>query len=142
MELQARLLELSEGVLERCSDSTGPVIGFFQRGVDMLTSLAAAAGGDPEALVEPAAELLQENGYGQFEELIPALAPVLGEAELLQLEEALLERGGVDRCTMEPLARGRGELDGYLELFEPSQLTWPDTAADVAGHLLRGGRAE
>jgi hypothetical protein len=121
------------------------VIGLFQRGVDALATLAAAAGPaglSPEALVVHAAELLQENGYGQFEGLIPALAPALGEAGLLQLEEALLERGGVDRYTMEQLARGRGDLDGYLELFEPSQLTWPDTAAEVAGHLLRGGRAE
>ena len=142
VELQVRLLELSEGVLDRSSDSTGAVIGLFQRGIDALATLAAAAGTKPQELVEHAAELLQENGYGQFEGLIPALAPVLGEAGLLQLEEALLERGGVDRYTMEQLAQGRGDLDGYLELFEPSQLTWPDTAAEVAGHLLRGGRAE
>ena len=70
------------------------------------------------------------------------IAPALGEAGLLQLEEVLLERGGVDRFTMEQLVRGRGDLDSYLELFEPSQLTWPDTAAEVAGHLLSGGRAE
>jgi hypothetical protein len=144
VELQVRLLELSEGVLDRCSDSTGAVIGVFQRGVAALATLAAAAGPaglSPEALVEHAAELLQENGYGQFAGLIPALAPALGAAGLVQLEEALLERGGVDRYTMEQLAQGRGDLDGYLELFEPSQLTWPDTAAEVAGHLLRGGRA-
>ena len=142
VELQLRLLELSEGVLERCSDTTGAVIGLFQRGVDTLASLAKAAGTNPQTLVEQAAELLQENGYGQFEALIPALAPLLGEAGLRQLEEALLERGGVDRFTREQLARGRGDLDGYLELFEPSQLSWPDTAAEVAGQLLKGGRAE
>ncbi|MFQ6539450.1 MULTISPECIES: DUF6880 family protein [Aphanothece] len=141
VELQLRLLELSEGVLDRSSDSTGAVIGLFQRGVDALATLAAAAGSDPQALVEQAAELLQENGYGQFEGLIPALAPVLEAAGLLRLEEALLERGGVDRFTMEQLALGRGDLEGYLELFEPSQLTWPDTAAEVAGHLLQAGRA-
>jgi len=142
VDLQVRLLELSEGVLDRCSDSTGAVIGLFQRAVGALASLAGAADLTPEALVSHAAELLQENGYGQFEGLIPALAPALGEAGLLQLEEVLLERGGVDRFTMEQLVRGRGDLDSYLELFEPSQLTWPDTAAEVAGHLLSGGRAE
>ncbi|QPN63800.1 DUF6880 family protein [Synechococcus sp. CBW1004] len=142
VELQVRLLELSEGVLDRCSDSTGAVIGLFQRGVDTLASLAAAANTPTGTLVEHAADLLQEHGYGQFEGLIPALAPVLGEAGLRQLEEALLERGGIDRFTMEQLARGRGDLEGYLELFEPSQLTWPATAAEVAGHLLQAGRAE
>jgi len=142
VELQVRLLELCDGVLDRCSDSTGAVIGVFQRGVEALPTLAGAAGSSPTTVVEHAVELLQENGYGQFEGLIPALAPLLGEAGLLQLEESLLERGGVDRYLMEQLTRGRGDLDAYLELFEPSQLTWPDTAAEVAGHLLRGGRAE
>lgn len=142
VELQVRLLELSEGVLERCSDSTGAVIGLFQRGVDALATLATAARISPEALVEHASDLLQENGYGQFEGLIPALAPLLGEAGLSQLQEALLERGGVDRFTMGQLARSRGDLDGYLALFEPLQLTRPDTAAEVSGHLLAAGRAE
>ena len=142
VDLQLRLLELGEGVLDRCSDSTGAVIGLFQRGVDALASLAEAAGTNPEALVEHAADLVQENGYGQFDRLIPALAPVLGNAGLLRLEDALLERGGVDRFMMEQLAQGRGDLDAYLELFEPAQLAWPGTAAEVAGHLLRGGRAE
>ena len=142
LELQVRLLELGDAVLDRCSDSTGAVIGVFQRGVDTLATLARAAATTPETLVEQAADLLQENGYGQFEGLIPALAPALGEAGLLQLEEALLVRGGVDRFTREQLARGRGDLDGYLELFAPSQLSWPDTAAEVAGHLLAAGRAD
>ncbi|MEB3307260.1 MAG: hypothetical protein VKK98_03810 [Cyanobacteriota bacterium] len=142
VELQVRLLGLSEGILDRCPDSTGVMTDLFQRAVEALASLATAAAISPEALVEHAVELLQENGYGQFEGLIPALTPVLGEAGLLQLEQALLERGGVDCFTMEQLVRGRGDLDAYLELFEPSQLTWPDTSAEVAGHLLRGGRAE
>jgi len=142
VELQVRLLELSEGVLDRCSDSTGAVIGLLQRGVEALASLARAAGTGPEALVDHAVDLFQENGYGQFEGLIPALAPLLGEAGLRRLENGLLERGGVDQFTMEQLVRGRGDLDAYLELFQPSQLTWPDTAAEVAGHLLNGGRAE
>ncbi|MFN5192971.1 MAG: DUF6880 family protein [Cyanobacteriota bacterium] len=142
LELQARLLELGEGVLDRCSDSTGAVFGLFQRGVDVLAHLATAAAASSDTLVELAAELLQENGYGQFEGLVPALAPVLADAGLRQLEEALLQRGAVDRFTIEQLLLARGDLDGYLALFEPAQLTWPDTAAEVAGQLLRGGRAE
>jgi hypothetical protein len=139
--LQGRLLELADGVLDRCSDSTGAVIGLFQRGVSTLATLATAAASSPDSLVALAADLLQDNGYGQLEGLIPALAPLLGEAGLRQLQEALLERGGVDRFTMEQLLQGQGDLDAYLELFEPSQLRWPATAAEVAGQLLRGGRA-
>ena len=69
VELQVRLLELSDGVLDRSSDATGAVIGLFQRGVDALASLAAAAGVDSRPLVEHAADLLQQNGYGQFEQI-------------------------------------------------------------------------
>jgi hypothetical protein len=141
VELQGRLLGLAEGVLDRCSDSTGAVIGLFERGVTTLATLAAAAATSPDTLVAQASDLLQENGYGQFAGLIPALAPLLGEAGLRQLQEALLERGGVDRFTMEQLLQGRGDLDAYLELFEPSQLRWPATAAEVAAQLLGGGRA-
>jgi hypothetical protein len=141
VELQVRLLELAEGVLDRCSDSTGTVMGLFERAVPTLATLATAAATGSEALVEHAAELLQENGYGQCDELIPALVPLLGAAGLQELEQALLKRGALGRLTREQLAQGRGDLDAYLELFEPSQLTWPDTAAEVAGQLLRGGRA-
>ena len=142
VELQVRLLELAEGVLDRCSDSTGAVMGLFERAVPTLATLATAAATGSEALVEHAAELLQENGYGQCDELIPSLVPLLGAAGLQELEQALLKRGALGRLTREQLAQGRGDLDAYLELFEPSQLTWPDTAAEVAGQLLRGGRAE
>ena len=142
VELQVRLLELAEGVLDRCSDSNGTVMGLFERAVPTLATLATAAATGSEALVEHAAELLQENGYGQCDELIPSLVPLLGAAGLQELEQALLKRGALGRLTREQLAQGRGDLDAYLELFEPSQLTWPDTAAEVAGQLLRGGRAE
>ncbi|MEB3260674.1 MAG: hypothetical protein VKP63_08625 [Cyanobacteriota bacterium] len=142
VELQVRLLELAEGVLDRCSDTTGAVVGFFHRGVEALASLVRAAGTHPDALVEPVAELLQLDGYGQFAGLIPALAPLLGEEGLLRLEDALLERGGVDRFLMVQLTRGRGDLEAYLALYDSDQLTWPDTAAEVAGQLLNGGRPE
>lgn len=142
LELQVRLLELADGVLDRSADSTGALIGLFQQGVAALATLAAAAGRSPQDLAEQAADLLQENTYGQFDGLIEALTPLLGNAGLQQLQEALLDRGGVDRLALEQLALGRGDLDGYLALFEPSQLSWPETAAEVAGQLLQAGRAE
>ena len=58
----------------------------------MVNAKRARGAYDFDDLIIKTAELLQENGYGQFEGLIPALAPLLGEAGLLQLEEALRER--------------------------------------------------
>ena len=142
LELLVRFLSLAEGVLDRSSDSTGAVIGVFARAQGALLPLAAAAAISPRALAEHAAELLQENGYGQFDGLIPALAEQLGSEGLRLLEDALLERGGIDRLALEQIARGRGDLNAYLALFNASQLSWPGTAAEVAGHLLAAGRAE
>ena len=142
LELLVRFLELAEGLMQRSSDSTGTLIGVFQRAADNLAPIARAAATSPPALAQHGADLLQENGYGQFDRLIPSLAPVLGEEGLADLENALLERGGVDRLLMEQIAQGRGDLDGYLQLFDDSQLSWPDTAAEVASHLLQAGRAE
>lgn len=142
LELLVRFLELAEGLMQRSSDSTGALIGVFQRAADNLAPIARAAAISPPALAQHGADLLQENGYGQFDRLIPSLAPVLGEQGLADLENALLERGGVDRLLLEQIAQERGDLDGYLELFDDSQLSWPDTAAEVASHLLQAGRAE
>ena len=142
VELQVRLLELSEAVLDRSSDATGALIGLFERGVQTLATLATAAATPAATLVEHAADLYPLNSHGQFVGLVPALTPLLGEAGLLQLEEALFERGAVDRLTLQQLFLGRGDLEGYLELFTPTQLTWPATAATVAGKLLAAGRAQ
>ena len=142
LELLVRFLELAEGLMQRSSDSTGALIGVFQRAADNLAPIAKAAATSPPALAQHGADLLHENGYGQFDRLIPSLAPVLGEEGLAFLANALLERGGVDRLLLEQIAQGRGDLDGYLQLFDDSQLSWPDTAAEVASHLLQAGRAE
>ena len=142
LELLVRFLELAEGLMQRSSDNTGALIGVFQRAADNLAPIAKAAATSPPALAQHGADLLHENGYGQFDRLIPSLAPALGEEGLAFLANALLERGGVDRLLLEQIAQGRGDLDGYLQLFDDSQLSWPDTAAEVASHLLQAGRAE
>jgi len=142
LELLVRFLALADGVLDRCSDTTGAVFGVFHRGVNELGPLATKASISPQALAEIGADLLRENGYCQFDGLIPALGPVLGEAGLAHLEVALLERGGIDRLARTQILQARGDVDGYLELFTDDQLSWPDTAADVATHLLQAGRAQ
>ena len=141
--LLVRFLELAEGVMERCSDSTGTVVGLFERAAADLGPLALAAQVQPRALSEQVADLLAENGYGQFDQLIPAMKEALGEEGLQHLERALLERGGPDACgSLRQIATGRGDMDAYLAQFNDTQLSWPDTAAEVALQLLAANRTE
>jgi hypothetical protein len=142
-QLLVRFLDLADGVLERSSDSTGALIGVFERALADLAPLAMAAALSPEALVEQVIELIAANGYGQFDGLIPAVAPALGELGLALLQRFYSEHGGPDATlVLRQIAEARGDIDAYLAQFNPRQLSQPLIAADVAQHLLQAGRAE
>ena len=142
-QLLVRFLELADGVLERSTDTTGAVIGVFQRALADLGGLATAAALPAETLVEQASELIATNGYGQFDQLIPCLAPALGEQGLTQLQRLIEEHGGVDApCVLRQIAEALGDVEAYLAQFNPSQLAMPGVAAAVALHLLGAGRPQ
>lgn len=72
------------------------------------------------------AELIGANGYGQFDELIPSVAPALGEAELAALQ----------------IAEARGDVDAYMAQFDARQLSRPALAVlDGAAANLTEWRA-
>jgi len=142
-DLLLRFLELSEGVLERSSDSTGAVIGVFERAAGQLGALAQAAQLEQETLAQQASELLAENTYGQFDALVPALKDALGDWGLKLLGSYCRQRGARDGNThLLQIAVARGDVDGYLAQFDAEDLCWRDIAATVAQHLLTAGRAE
>jgi len=142
-QLLLRYLDLADGVLERSSDGTGALAGVFAEALDDLAPLAAAAGLKPEALVEPVIELIAANGYGQFDELIPAVAPALGEPGLALVQRFYEQNGGPDaRLVLLQIAELRGDVDAYLGQFTPRQLAQPLVAAEVVPLLLEAGRAE
>lgn len=142
-DLLLRLLELSEGVLERSSDSTGAVIGVFERAAGQLGPLAQAAQLDPETLAQQAAELLAENTYEQFDALVPALKDALGDWGLKLLGSYCRQHGARDGDTqLLQIAVARGDVEGYLAQFDAEDLRWRDIAAGVAQLLLTSGRPE
>ncbi|MFZ0407692.1 MAG: DUF6880 family protein [Cyanobium sp.] len=141
-QLLVRFLELADGVMERCSDSTGAVLGVFQQAASDLGERASAAEVAPETLAEHVAELIAGNGYGQYDELIPALRDALGQEGLLALQRHFRDIGGPDASyALLQIAEGLGDVDAYLAQFDARQLGWPSSAADVALHLLAAGRA-
>jgi hypothetical protein len=142
-DLLLRFLELSEGVLARCTGSTGAVIGVFQRAAEQLGPLAQAAQLEPETLAEHAAELLAENSYEQFVALVPALKDALGDWGLKLLDSHCRQRGARDGNTaLLQIAVARGDVEDYLAQFTREELRWRDIAATVAQHLLASGRVE
>lgn len=140
-ELLLRFLEISGGVLARCSDSTGAVSGVFERAAEQLGPLAVAARLAPEALAEHAAELLLGDSHGAFDALVPALAEALGDGGLQRLEQCCRERGalGGSRLLLQ-IAVARGDVEGYLGQFSAANLRRRPIAADVARVLLANGR--
>ncbi len=142
-DLLLRFLELSEGVLERCADSTGALIGVFEGAARQLGPLAQAAQLAPEPLAEHALELLADNSYGQFDGLVPALKDALGDWGLKLLDRYCRDRGALDGSSyLLQIAVARGDVDGYLAQFDAEDLRWRHIAAEVARHLLASGRAE
>lgn len=142
-QLLVRFLEIADGVLARSADSTGALIGVFQRALADLGPLASAAALGHAALAEQVLDLIAANGYGQFDTLIPTVAPALAEPGLLLLQGWFEGHGGPDAIhALRQIAEVRGDVDAYLAQFNPQQLSSPAIAADVAQYLLQAHRGE
>ncbi len=94
LDLCWRFLALANGIFERCDDSSGTVIGVFHNAVASLGRIAEAARPDPRDLADRAFEALLQNGYGQYDALIPVLTPALAADGLDHLKTRML---GVQR---------------------------------------------
>jgi hypothetical protein len=91
LELMWRFMALANSVFERCDDGSGTVIGIFHAACRDLGEIAQAVKVAPEVLAERAFNALNENDYGQYDELIRVLTPALGPTGLEQLKERFLE---------------------------------------------------
>jgi hypothetical protein len=99
LELMWRFLGLASSIFERCDDSSGTVIGIFHEACSDLGEIAKAVKPDAKALAERVFDALNENDYGQYDDLIEVLAPVLGQqglehlrARFIELSEAPVEK--------------------------------------------------
>ena len=91
LELIWRFMALANSVFGRCDDSSGTVIGIFHAACRGLGEIAQAAKLAPEVLAERVFNALNENDYGQYDDLIGALSPALGPTGLVQLKKRFLE---------------------------------------------------
>jgi hypothetical protein len=91
VELMWRFMALANSVLERCDDNSGAIISIFHVACQNLGEIALEAKISPEILAEWAFNALNENDYGQYDELIRILSPALGPVGIEQLKERFLD---------------------------------------------------
>jgi len=91
LDLLWRFMNLAKPTFERCDDSSGTVIGVFHEACHDIGDLALKAKPDPETLADRAFDALVANDYGQFDDLIFVLAPVLGQKGLEHLKQRMLD---------------------------------------------------
>ena len=92
MELLWRFLALAPSLYERCDDSGGGVGDQFWLARKDLAEIASGAGLNPEALADRVFETaVCDNDYSQYDNLITALAPAMGEKGLARLKAQVEE---------------------------------------------------
>ncbi len=90
-ELMWRFLAIANSVFERCDDSSGGVISVFHAACRELGEIAQAAKVTQKTLSERVFNALNENDYGQYDELISVLSPALGPTGLEELKKRFIE---------------------------------------------------
>jgi hypothetical protein len=105
LDLVWRLMGLAPSIFERCDDSNGTLISIFHEACSALGKVALKASQNPLSLADRAFDALNENGYGQFDELIRVLAPALGKAGLEHLRQRMIDLS--NRPVMRPATRDR-----------------------------------
>lgn len=87
-ELIWQFLSLADPIFERSNDGSGTLIESFHAACDDAGRIAALAKTSTQRVVDEIVAALQDNGYGQYDRLIDAMAPVLGETGLRKLQNA------------------------------------------------------
>ena len=85
-----RFMGMANPTLDRCEDNAGPVVDVFRAAAD-LGDIACAARPDPHKLADRAFEALTQNAHGQYDGLIGALTPALGQQGLEHLKQRMIE---------------------------------------------------
>ncbi len=171
-ELLWAFLQLAPSIFERSDDSNGTIGGVMSDAMEALSDLAPQLNVDSTILADRVFEALQDNGYGEFDGAIPALAEAFGSDGLAQLktlaqtaeatplieadlarydfvddperqrEMAFEARNRSAGMILQDVADLEGDVDAYMARYSAEQLTFHTIAPDVAQRLLAAGRAE
>lgn len=85
-ELLWQFIEIAPSVYERVDDSRGDVGDVFRDALLQFDEIAPNAVLDPVALADQVWSAILDNGYGEWDGIIPLLAPTLGTSGLARLK--------------------------------------------------------
>jgi hypothetical protein len=155
LDLTWRFMALAAPVLNRVDDSSGTVGDVFRTACDDLGVLAAKARPEPHALAGQVFAAVIKNDYGEFDNLVPAIFPALGEAGVAALKARLTEampaqrtsdrfdtRAEALRSALQDLADGERDVDAFIALVPDEDRKRPTMAAEIGRRLLNAGRAD
>jgi hypothetical protein len=155
LDLMWRFMGLAKPVQNRVDDSSGTVGGVFRAACEDLGDLATKARPNPQALAEQVFAAVMKNEYGEFDNLIPAVFPAMGEpgaaALKARLTAALPARSDADRYdtqaaavrhALQDLADAERDVDAYIALTPAEDRKRPPMAAEIGRRLLDASRAD
>ena len=146
LDLMWRFLKLAAPVYERCDDSNGMVGDIFDLAAHDLGEIAKRAKPRPTTLADDVFQALVENDYGQYDSLIPGLAPALGRKGLERLKRRMRSElpanSMVRRLALMGVADAQGDVDAYVAQYDEETRKVPQIAVEIARRLLAAHRAE
>lgn len=101
-----QFLALAEPIFERSDDGSGALIQSFHQACRDAGLIAKAAKVDTDGLADKVCAAVQDNGYGQFDPLITAMAPALADDGLERLK-TLFVRWGKEAKEKKPVGDER-----------------------------------
>ncbi|MGO8076711.1 DUF6880 family protein [Rhizobium leguminosarum] len=90
-ELIWQFLALANPIFERSSDSSSSLIQSFHQACEDAAAIAVSAKIDSNVLADKVFKAVQDDGYGQYDNLIAAMAPALGKDGLDCLKTLFVE---------------------------------------------------
>ncbi|MBY5401172.1 DUF6880 family protein [Rhizobium leguminosarum] len=90
-ELMWHFLALANPIFERSSDSSSSLIQSFHQACEDAAAIAASAKIDSNVLADKVFKAVQDDGYGQYDNLIAAMAPALGKDGLDRLKTLFVQ---------------------------------------------------
>ena len=131
LELMWRFLDLADTIFERSDDSSGRLIDVFHSAVEDLGEIMLTVDADPLSLATKINHALQQNGYGQYDYIVRATAPALGETGLAFLKNLLMENrdSHLSGYALQEVADAMGDVDAFISQYSEKTRKVPMIAA-------------